>query len=211
MSRGGAAAATWTFRRDESRRRRGRDANIPWRPARAVGTSKPRRSRSSASRCRRRAAAERHQNLLVRWWSRWGLVAATPRGDTWIFRGAASRRCGAGAERGDLLEVRYEGRLRSTGEIFDGSAITFANGATVPGRGGDASIFFVLGMQPAGQFPPAWDAAMAGCCVGEVRKLSVPPVLGFGDKGSPKRGVPPFAALDYTLQLLSVNGDAQQR
>ena len=62
-------------------------------------------------------------------------------------------------------------------------------------------------MQPVGQFPPAWDAAMAGCCVGEVRRLAVPPVLGFGEKGAPKRGVPPYAPLDYTIQLLGINGN----
>ena len=41
-SRGGAAAATWIFRGDESRRRRGHDVEIPWRrvaaaPTRTVG------------------------------------------------------------------------------------------------------------------------------------------------------------------------------
>ena len=128
-----------------------------------------------------------------------------------VERLQAPPQCSLGARRGDNLEIRYEGRLRKDGTMFDGSAITFANGQAVPGRGGDSSLYFVLGMQPVGQFPPAWDAAMAGCCVGEVRKLSVPPVLGFGDRGAPKRGVPPYAALDYTLQLLSINGNAQPR
>lgn len=119
--------------------------------------------------------------------------------------------CASGAVRGDLLEVRYEGRLASDGSLFDGSAITFSNGAAIPGRGGDATIYFVLGQQPLGQFPTAWDPSMTGACVGEVRRLTVPPVLGFGDKGSPKRNVPPFAFLEYTLQLMSINGNAQPR
>ena len=119
--------------------------------------------------------------------------------------------CGAGADRGDLLEIRYEGRLAADGALFDGSAITFKGGTTVPGRGGDSSVYFVLGQQPLGQFPAAWDPALQGACIGEVRKVTVPPVLGFGDKGSPKRNVPPYAALDYTLQLLSINGNAQPR
>ena len=38
-SRGGAAAATWIFRGVESRRRRGRDADVRSRPARASGTA----------------------------------------------------------------------------------------------------------------------------------------------------------------------------
>ena len=53
-NRGGAAAATWTFRGDESRRRRGRDVDIPWRPARAAGT---RTARSAVWPCRRSARA----------------------------------------------------------------------------------------------------------------------------------------------------------
>ena len=61
------------------------------------------------------------------------------------------------------------------------------------------------------RFPPAWDASMEGACVGEVRRLDVPPVLGFGDKGAPKRGVPPYAALQYTIEVLSLNSNAQRR
>ena len=38
--RGDAAAETWIFRGDRSRRHRGRDVDIPWRPARASGTSR---------------------------------------------------------------------------------------------------------------------------------------------------------------------------
>ena len=40
-SRGGAAAATWTFRGDESRRRRGHEMDIPWR--RVAAAPRPRR------------------------------------------------------------------------------------------------------------------------------------------------------------------------
>ena len=48
MTRGGATAATWTFRGDESRRRRGRDADIPW--------SRRRRGRDADIRSRGRDA-----------------------------------------------------------------------------------------------------------------------------------------------------------
>jgi len=121
--------------------------------------------------------------------------------------------CGEGAKVGDLLEVRYEGRLED-GRLFDGSELSFGEdqgGQQIPGRAGDATLYFVLGMQPNGQFPIAWDAAMPGACVGEVRTVKVPPVLGFQDKGSKRRGVPPYATLFYTLQLVSINGVALPR
>jgi len=36
----------------------------------------------------------------------------------------------------------------------------------------------------------------------------VPPVLGYGEKGLPKRGVPPNARLVYEIELLSINADS---
>ena len=75
---------------------------------------------------------------------------------------------------GDLIEIRYTGRLED-GTVFDGMELA--------DRFGDDSIQFVLGKQPAGQFPPSWDVGLVGMCVGERRVLDVPPVLGFGPKG----------------------------
>ena len=73
MGRGDAAAATWIFSGDESRRRRGRDVDIQRR--RVAATPRPRR----------------------------GYSVETSRGDaaaaTWIFRGDESRRrCGCEVE-----------------------------------------------------------------------------------------------------------------
>mmetsp|Transcript_9113 Transcript_9113/g.31961 ORF Transcript_9113/g.31961 Transcript_9113/m.31961 type:complete len:324 (-) Transcript_9113:31-1002(-) len=84
-------------------------------------------------------------------------------------------KCSRGALRGDLLELRYEARLSATGALFDGSAISFrADGTTIAGRGGDSTVYYVYGMQPAGQFPLAWDPSLAGVCAGEVREISAP-------------------------------------
>jgi FK506-binding protein 2 len=115
----------------------------------------------------------------------------------------------SGVHRGDLLELRYTGRLPDSGNtVFDGSALTAsANGRNVAGRGGDVSVYFVLGQQPKGQFPPSFDLALVGMCVGEVRRVTVPPVLGYGRAGLPRRGIPPNAVLQYEVQLLSVNGN----
>ena len=61
--------------------------------------------------------------------------------------------CNRGATTDDLLEISYVGSIYETGEIFDGSAVLI-DGKGIPGRGNDVSLFFVLGKQPFGQFPP---------------------------------------------------------
>ena len=118
--------------------------------------------------------------------------------------------CTRGATDDDLLEISYIGRVLETGAIFDGSAVKI-NGQGIPGRGDDVSLFFVLGKQPFGQFPPGWDVGLAGMCVGERRRLIVPPVLAYGSKGFPRRGIPPDATLQYDVTLVSLNGLATPR
>ena len=117
--------------------------------------------------------------------------------------------CTIGASKGDLLQISYTGRLVD-GLIFDGSAVTSNAGPSLLGRGGDSSIFFVLGQQPGGQFPPGWDVGLTGMCCGEKRIIRVPGALGYGSKGLKRRKIPPNADLFYEVRLISVNGDARQ-
>ena len=113
--------------------------------------------------------------------------------------------CNRRATTDDLLEISYIGRVLETGNIFDGSAVKI-NGEGIPGRGNDISVFLVLGKQPFGQFPPGWDVGLEGMCVGERRRLVIPPVLAYGATGVPRRGIPPNATLQYDITLVSVNG-----
>lgn len=76
--------------------------------------------------------------------------------------------CNRGATTDDLLEISYLGTVVETGQVFDGSAVNI-NGKGIPGRGNDISLYFVLGKQPFGQFPPGWDVGLEGMCV--VSKL----------------------------------------
>jgi len=117
----------------------------------------------------------------------------------------APKFCTRKATTDDLLEISYIGTVQDTGAIFDGSAVKI-NGEAVPGRGNDISIFFVLGKQPFGQFPPGWDVGLEGMCIGERRRLIIPPVLGYGAVGVPRRGIPPNATLQYDVTLVSLNG-----
>lgn len=113
--------------------------------------------------------------------------------------------CKRSAQIDDLLEISYIGTVLETGAIFDGSAVKI-NGQGIPGRGDDVSLYFVLGKQPFGQFPPGWDVGLVGMCVGERRRLVIPPVLAYGSTGVPKRGIPPNATLQYDITLVSLNG-----
>jgi len=113
--------------------------------------------------------------------------------------------CQKRASTDDLLELSYIGSVLETGAIFDGSAVKI-NGEAIAGRGNDISVFMVLKKQPFGQFPPGWDVGLEGMCVGERRRLIIPPVLGYGSTGVPRRGIPPNATLQYDVTLVSING-----
>uniref|UniRef100_A0A7S4MQU0 peptidylprolyl isomerase n=1 Tax=Odontella aurita TaxID=265563 RepID=A0A7S4MQU0_9STRA len=115
------------------------------------------------------------------------------------------RLCRRPATTDDLLEISYLGTVLDTGAVFDGSSIRI-DGRGTPGRANDVALFFVLGKQPFGQFPPAFDAGLEGMCVGERRRLIVPPVLAYGSQGLTRRGIPPNATLQYDVTLVSING-----
>jgi len=113
--------------------------------------------------------------------------------------------CNRRATTDDLIEISYIGQVLETGAIFDGSAVKI-DGQDIPGRGNDVSVYLVLGKQPFGQFPPGWDVGLEGMCVGERRRLIIPPVLAYGSVGVPRRRIPPNATLQYDITLVSLNG-----
>merc|ERR1712176_1631168 len=74
--------------------------------------------------------------------------------------------------------MHYRGTLHQDGSEFDNSY----------DRGEPLS--FTLG---SGQVIKGWDQGLLGMCVGEKRKLVIPPDLGYGDSGPVRRcpGAPP--------------------
>jgi FKBP-type peptidyl-prolyl cis-trans isomerase FkpA len=94
---------------------------------------------------------------------------------------------GAEAVAGKTVTVHYVGTL-TTGSKFDSS------------RDRGQGFTFRLG---AGQVIQGWDQGVAGMKVGGVRKLTIPPEMGYGDRGFPPV-IPPKSTLLFEVELLDV-------
>lgn len=94
---------------------------------------------------------------------------------------------GPEAKAGNTVTVHYVGTL-SDGKKFDSS------------RDRGQGFTFRLG---AGQVIKGWDQGVAGMKVGGLRKLTIPPELGYGKEGFPG-AIPPNATLIFEVELLEV-------
>ncbi|MGF1633485.1 MAG: FKBP-type peptidyl-prolyl cis-trans isomerase [Phycisphaerae bacterium] len=97
------------------------------------------------------------------------------------------------ARPGDTVFVHYTGRLEN-GRVFDSSL-----NPPQPGRPVEP-ISFELG---AGRVIKGWDQGIEGMRVGEKRKLTIPPALGYGERGA-GNVIPPNATLVFDVQLVGV-------
>ena len=99
---------------------------------------------------------------------------------------------GAEAKAGQNVTVHYTGWLRnddgSKGAKFDSS------------KDRNQPFAFALG---GGQVIKGWDEGVAGMQVGGVRRLVIPPHLGYGDRGA-GGVIPPKATLLFEVELLEV-------
>jgi peptidylprolyl isomerase len=96
---------------------------------------------------------------------------------------------GAEARPGSNVRVHYVGVAHSTGEEFDASY----------NRGEPLS--FRLG---AGRVIAGWDTGVAGMKVGGRRQLTIPPHLGYGDRGAGGL-IKPGETLIFVVDLLDVS------
>jgi hypothetical protein len=97
---------------------------------------------------------------------------------------------GTGAEvhTGDLVSVHYTGAL-ADGTVFDSS------------RTRGKPLQFRIG---ASQVIKGFERGVVGMKVGGVRKLTIPPELGYGNKGVPPV-IPPKATLSFEIELVSID------
>lgn len=95
--------------------------------------------------------------------------------------------CEKQAKNGDMLEMHYTGTLED-GKKFDSS------------RDRAEPFKFQIGV---GQVIKGWEEGVQGMCVGETRKLMVPPELGYGDQGAGDI-IPGGATLIFDVELINI-------
>ncbi|CAH1113143.1 unnamed protein product [Psylliodes chrysocephalus] len=100
--------------------------------------------------------------------------------------------CETKSKSGDMLTMHYTGTL-TDGTKFDSSFDR------------EQPFSFQLGV---GQVIKGWDQGLLDMCVGEKRKLTIPPHLGYGDKGA-GNVIPGKATLIFEVELINI-GDAKQ-
>jgi len=93
--------------------------------------------------------------------------------------------CDRKASSGQILSMHYTGTLED-GTKFDSSVDR------------NEPFGFQIGV---GQVIKGWEEGVLGMCVGEKRKLIVPPELGYGDQGAGEI-IPGGATLHFDIELL---------
>merc|ERR1712168_1715305 len=95
--------------------------------------------------------------------------------------------CDRVARNGDMLEMHY------TGTLEDGKKFDSSYDRSEPFK-------FQIGV---GQVIKGWEEGVLGMCIGEKRRLIVPPELGYGDQGAGEV-IPGGATLFFDIELMGI-------
>ncbi len=88
---------------------------------------------------------------------------------------------------GQHAKIHYEGKLED-GTVFDSS------------RPRNTPLDVTIGVTP---LIKGWDQGIPGMKVGEQRRLTIPPQLGYGPRGQPPK-IPGDATLIFDVELMSI-------
>ncbi|OKL64596.1 FK506-binding protein 2 [Talaromyces atroroseus] len=97
--------------------------------------------------------------------------------------------CNRKTTNGDNVKMHYRGTLADSGKQFDASY----------DRG--TPLSFTLG---AGRVIKGWDQGLLDMCVGEKRTLTIPPELGYGNRGVGP--IPAGSTLVFETELVEIVG-----
>jgi len=92
------------------------------------------------------------------------------------------------ATAGQTVEVHY------TGWLIDGTKFDSSHDR-------DQTFSFKLG---GGQVIAGWDQGVAGMKIGGTRKLTIPPEMGYGERGA-GGVIPPNAVLVFKVELIGLS------
>ncbi|KAI8374979.1 FK506-binding protein 2B [Choanephora cucurbitarum] len=106
-----------------------------------------------------------------------------------IKKRVPAEECKVKSNNGDELSMHYTGTLFDTGVKFDSSLDR------------NQPFVFTLGQ---GQVIKGWDQGLLNMCIGEKRKLVIPPSYGYGDRGA-GGVIPGGATLVFEVELLDIN------
>lgn len=118
------------------------------------------------------------------------LVALTYADELQVEHLSKAESCENPSKKDDMLTMHYTGTLQD-GTKFDSSVDR------------NQPFSFQLGV---GQVIKGWDQGLVGMCPGDKYKLTIPPELGYGDRGAGDV-IPPGATLIFDVELISI-GDA---
>ncbi|KAL9111445.1 MAG: hypothetical protein Q9227_004122 [Pyrenula ochraceoflavens] len=97
--------------------------------------------------------------------------------------------CNHKTVKGDKISVHYRGTLQKDGTQFDASY----------DRG--TPLSFEVG---SGRVIKGWDEGLLDMCIGEKRKLTIPPELGYGSRAMGP--IPADSTLVFETELVGVQG-----